>query len=147
MLHVRSISVGKIKERGIADAVADYEGRIGRYARFDAVVLPDLPVGELVQRFQKSIPERAFTVALEVEGKRLTSQGLAKVVGSAEQNAKSALVFLIGGAYGLPKEISDGASLKLSLSDMTLPHRLARLFLVEQVYRAFTILRGEPYSH
>lgn len=147
MLHVRTISVGKIKERGIADAVSDYEGRIARYARFDAVVFSDAPNAELLGKFQKAIPERAFTVALEVDGKRLSSQGLAQVVSRAESNAKDALVFLIGGAYGLPPEISAAAHLKLSLSDMTLPHRLARLFLAEQIYRAFTILRGEPYSH
>lgn len=147
MLHVRTICVGKIKEAGVAEAVADYEKRIGRYAKFDAVVLGDAPHGELVPKMKKAIPERAVTIALEVTGQRLTSPGLAKVVGGAEQNAKSALVFLVGGAYGLPPEISQGATSQLSLSDLTLPHRLARLLLVEQIYRAFTILRGEPYSH
>ena len=146
-LHVRTISVGKIKEVGVADAVADYEKRIARYGKFDAVVLSDAPHGELVPRMKKAIPERAVTVALEVTGQRLTSPGLAKLVGTAEQNAKSALVFLIGGAYGLPPEISASATQRISLSDLTLPHRLARLVLVEQIYRAFTILRGEPYSH
>jgi len=150
LLEVRTISVGKItvgKQRGLADAVADYEQRITRYAKFSAVVLPDAPHGELVLKFQKAIPDRAMVVALEVDGQRMTSQGLAKLVGGAEQNAKDALVFLIGGAYGLPPEISRAAQVRMSLSDMILPHRLARLFLIEQVYRAFTILRGEPYSH
>ncbi len=150
MLEVRTISVGKIavgKQRGLADAVADYEQRITRYAKFSAVVLPDVPHGELIAKFDKAIPERALVVALEVDGQRMSSPALAKLVGSAEQNAKDALVFLIGGAYGLPPEISRRAQVRLSLSDMILPHRLARLFLIEQVYRAFTILRGEPYSH
>lgn len=146
-MRIVVVSVGKLKERGIADAVADYEDRIRRYAKLDAVVLADEAESELVGRFKKAIPAQAYTVALEVGGQRLSSPGLAKVVERAERDAKTALVFLIGGAYGLPRAISDGASMKLSLSDLTLPHRLARLVLVEQIYRAFTILRGEPYSH
>lgn len=146
-MRIVVVSVGKLKERGIADAVADYEDRIRRYAKLDAVVLADEAESELIVRFKKAIPAQAYTVALEVGGQRLSSPGLAKVVERAERDAKTALVFLIGGAYGLPRAISDGASMKLSLSDLTLPHRLARLVLVEQIYRAFTILRGEPYSH
>lgn len=146
-MRVVVVSVGKVKEKGIAEAIADYEDRIRRYAKLDAVVLSDDGEAELTARFRKAIPPQSFTVALEVDGQRLTSPGLAKLVERGERDAKTALVFLIGGSYGLPRAISGEASTKLSLSDMTLPHRLARLFLVEQVYRAFTILRGEPYSH
>ena len=96
---------------------------------------------------RSAIPERARTIALEVEGQRATSDGLAKMVGQCESGAIPAIAFLIGGAYGLPVAVSAGASLRLSLSDMIFPHRLARLVLVEQIYRAFTILRNEPYSH
>ena len=69
------------------------------------------------------------------------------MVGRAENESVQSVVFLIGGAYGLPQELSKKADLRLSLSAMTLPHRLARLFLAEQIYRAFSILRGEPYDH
>lgn len=146
-MRVVVVSVGKVKEAGIAEAIADYEARIRRYAKFDAVVLADAPEAELTARFQKAIPLQSQVVALEVGGRRLTSPGLAEWVGRAEHDGKTALVFLIGGAYGLPRSVSEGAASRLSLSDLTLPHRLARLVLVEQVYRAFTILRGEPYSH
>jgi 23S rRNA (pseudouridine1915-N3)-methyltransferase len=144
-LKIVVVSVGKIKDRGLRDLVADYVERISHYARVAEVELTD---DDTVQaRMQKAIPDRARVVALEVEGTRMTSGALAKLVGQCETGAVPALVFLIGGSYGLPKAVSDAASVKLSLSDLTLPHRLARLVLVEQIYRAFTILRNEPYSH
>ena len=68
-------------------------------------------------------------------------------MGRAENDSVQTVVFLIGGAYGLPQELSKKADLRLSMSAMTLPHRLARLFLAEQIYRGFSILRGEPYDH
>lgn len=147
-MHLRIVAVGKIRERGILDAVQDYYGRIKRYTSFDEVELRDADEAELIKRFQKAIPEDARVVALEVEGRMMSSDGLAETIRAERDDlATKNLVFLIGGAYGLPAEIRALASLELSLSKMTLPHRLARLFLAEQVYRAFTILRGEPYSH
>ena len=127
--------------------IDDYAGRIGRYARYQETELRDAKAGELTMRFRKVIPDRSLVVALEVNGRQMSSPKLAQYVERAQVNAVQTLVFLIGGAYGLPEQISREADLQLSLSDMTLPHRLARLVLVEQIYRAFTILRGEPYSH
>jgi 23S rRNA (pseudouridine1915-N3)-methyltransferase len=147
-MRLQVIAVGKIKERGLRDVLDDYYGRIGRYvSRFDEVELRDGSAEEVAERFAKAIPERARVVALEVDGKALSSDGLARFVGRAEGDATPALAFLIGGSYGLPPETSAKAHMKLSLSAMTLPHRIARVVLAEQVYRAFTILRGEPYSH
>ncbi|HEY6879446.1 MAG TPA: 23S rRNA (pseudouridine(1915)-N(3))-methyltransferase RlmH [Polyangiales bacterium] len=145
-MHV--VAVGKIKERGIREAIDDYAKRIGRYAQFHEVELKDLPSDELIEKFAKAIPARARVFALEVEGRVVSSQALAQLVGRGEQDsAIQHLVFLIGGSYGLPQATSRAADVQLSLSALTLPHRLARLLLVEQIYRAFTILRGEPYSH
>jgi len=146
-MRVVVAAVGKIKERGIRDALDDYYKRIGRYARLEEVELKDGREEEVTERFQKAIPDRAFVVALEVDGEPLSSDGLARWVGRSEGSGVQSLVFLIGGSYGLPPAVSAGADAKLSLSAMTLPHRLARLLLAEQVYRAFTILRNEPYSH
>jgi len=95
----------------------------------------------------RAIPERARVVALEVGGDRMTSEKFAGFVGRCESGAVANVAFLIGGSYGLPRSVSEAADVRLSLSDMIFPHRLARLFLVEQIYRAFTILRNEPYSH
>jgi 23S rRNA (pseudouridine1915-N3)-methyltransferase len=142
------IAVGKLKERGIREAADDYLKRIGRYAKVEEIELKDAAADELEPRFAKAIPDRALVVALEVTGRAMSSDDLARFVGRAESDgATGTLCFLIGGAYGLPPGVSKRAALRLSLSSMTLPHRLARLLLLEQVYRAFTILRGEPYSH
>lgn len=146
MLRVSIIAVGKIKQAGMRAEIDDYLGRIRRYATFEEVELKDGSDAELQPRFERALPKRARVVALEVEGKAVTSQGLADMVRRAELDA-TPLAFLIGGAYGLPKAVSKAAHAQLSLSSMTLPHRLARLVLAEQIYRAFTILRGEPYSH
>jgi 23S rRNA (pseudouridine1915-N3)-methyltransferase len=147
-VHVHVVAVGKIKERGIREAVDDYAKRIGRYAQYHEVELKDLPSDELIEKFTKAIPTRARVFALEVEGRAVSSPALAQLVGRAEDDsAIQHLVFLIGGSYGLPQQVSKAADVQLSLSSLTLPHRLARLLLVEQIYRAFTILRGEPYSH
>ena len=141
------IAVGKIKERGERAWIDDYAKRIGRYAGYREQELKDGSTTEVAERLRRAIPARAKVVALEVEGKAMSSAELARFVGQCEDGAVGALVFLVGGAYGLPHAISQAAHVRLSLSAMTLPHRLARVLLVEQIYRAFTILRGEPYSH
>lgn len=146
-MRVQIVAVGRVKEAPVRAILEDYYGRIGRYARFEETELRDGSVDEVTARFQKAIPERSRVVALEVLGKALSSEGLARTVGGAELDGVQSLVFLIGGAYGLPPVVSRSADLAMSLSAMTLPHRLARVLLAEQVYRAFTILRGEPYSH
>ncbi len=146
-MHVRIVSVGKIKERGIREAVDDYFGRIGRYGKFKEIELRDGPDAELTARFEKAIPHRSRVVAMEVDGKSWSSEQLADYVGRCEGAGIQSLVFLIGGSYGLPAAVRAKADAELSLSKMTLPHRLARLLLAEQVYRAFTILRNEPYNH
>ncbi|MAQ17346.1 MAG: 50S rRNA methyltransferase [Sandaracinus sp.] len=147
-MRIRLIAVGKVKERGLRDAVDDYLGRIGRYAKVREVELKDGPIAEVEARFQKAIPDdRAKVVALEVGGKSWSSKRLSRYLGDVQNQGVQTLCFLIGGADGLPPELSARADVQLSLSAMTLPHRLARLFLAEQIYRGFTILRGEPYDH
>lgn len=146
-MHLHVIAVGKIKERGVREWIDDYAKRIKRYVDYHELELKDGSEAEVEERFRKAIPQRAKVVALEVTGKAYSSEELARFVGQCADGAVQNLVFLIGGSYGLPAQTSARADLCLSLSRMTLPHRLARVFLVEQVYRAFTILRGEPYSH
>lgn len=146
-MQIRVVAVGKLKDRGLRRLVDDYGSRVSRYARFDEVELKDADTNTLAQRLRKEFGPRTRTVALEVAGQRLSSPGLADVLRRCHHDAIQRATFLIGGAYGLPAEVSQACDLKLSLSDMTLPHRLARLLLVEQIYRAFTIIRGEPYSH
>ena len=146
-MHVYVIAGGTVKERGERAWVDDYAKRIQRYASYHELELKDGSEAEVEERFRKAVPARATLVALEVDGKAYSSAQLARFVGQCEDGAVQHLVFLVGGAYGLPASTSKAAQLRLSLSAMTLPHRLARLVLVEQIYRSFTILRGEPYSH
>lgn len=146
-MHVHVVAVGKIKERGVREWIDDYAKRISRYADYHELELKDGSAAEVEERFRKAIPQRAKVVALEVNGKAMRSEELARFVGQCADTAVQHLAFLIGGSYGLPEATSRAAHLQLSLSSMTLPHRLARVLLVEQIYRAYTILRGEPYSH
>ncbi len=144
---MRIVAVGKIKDRGLRALLDDYYKRIGRHAKLEEVELKDGEERVLEERLKRQIPDRARVVALEVEGRAMSSRAFAAWIDRAGVQAVQTLVFLVGGAYGLPKAVSDAADLKLSLSAMTLPHRLARLFLAEQTYRAFSILAGEPYDH
>jgi 23S rRNA (pseudouridine1915-N3)-methyltransferase len=146
-MRIAIIAVGKLKQSGLRAEVDDYLGRIRRYASCDEVELKDGHEREVVERFERALPERGTIVALEVGGKAHDSPGLARWLGEQELAASGTLAFLIGGAYGLPAAVSQRATLRLSLSKLTLPHRLARVVLAEQIYRAFTILRNEPYSH
>ena len=146
-MRIAIVAVGRVKERGLRAAIDDYEKRIARYARFEEIELEDGRDAELEARFRKAIPARARTVALEVEGQRMSSERFARWIEQCEIGAVPAIAFLIGGSYGLPKSVSASADLRLSMSDMILPHRVARLLLAEQIYRGFTILRNEPYSH
>jgi len=146
-MRILVVAVGKVKERGIREAIDDYGERIDRYARFEEIELKDGSPDEVAARFDRAIPERSKVVALEVDGRPLGSEELGRFLGDVQHEGVAALTFLIGGSYGLPPDVSSAADLRLSLSRMTLPHRLARLVLVEQLYRAHTILRGEPYSH
>jgi 23S rRNA (pseudouridine1915-N3)-methyltransferase len=93
------------------------------------------------QRIRNNIPKSSFLIALEVDGKQMTSHSFSKVI--AEY---SNICFIIGGAYGLDKNLSDSADMKISLSAMTFPHKFARIMLVEQIYRAGAIIHNHPYS-
>jgi 23S rRNA (pseudouridine1915-N3)-methyltransferase len=139
-LKLTVVAVGKIKEPNVRSLANDYQARIQHYCRIDEIEVKD--AGSI----EKAIPEGALVVACEVFGKALTSEGFARQVERWGGQGKGAICLLIGGAEGLPDPISKKAAFQLSLSSMTLPHRLARVLLFEQLYRAFTILRGEPYA-
>lgn len=142
------VAVGKLRDANLRSVVDDYLGRIRRHTACDEVEVRDAgSEGDVSARIAKAVPARARVVALEVNGERWSSQQLAGFVGRSQRDAVGTLVWLIGGADGLPKDVSAGAHKRMSLSAMTFPHRLARVVLAEQLYRAFTILRGEPYSH
>ena len=146
-MRIRILAVGKAKHRDLRSLLGDYYARIGRYAKLEEVEIKDGKADQVAERLSRHIPERSRIVALEVEGRALNSRELATWLGRAESESIQTMVFLVGGAHGLPQELSSKADLRLSLSAMTFPHRLARLILAEQIYRGFSILRGEPYDH
>lgn len=134
------IAHGKLKDRGLRALVDEYLARIRRYTRIDEL---EVKSGQALER---AVPPDALLVALEVEGAALTSSELSRRLSGWLGQGKGTVAFVIGGAEGLPQHLSAGAAFRLSLSSLTLPHRLARLILVEQLYRAFTIAKGEPYA-
>jgi 23S rRNA (pseudouridine1915-N3)-methyltransferase len=134
------IAVGKLKERAYRDLGDEYLSRIRRYTRCD-----EIEVGS-AEDLEKRVPSDAHLIALEVDGKALSSEAFAKQLAELSARDKGVLAFVIGGADGIPSELSRRAGLRLSLSSFTLPHRLARIVLYEQLYRALSILRGEPYA-
>jgi 23S rRNA (pseudouridine1915-N3)-methyltransferase len=133
------VAVGKLKDDPIR-AGDEYLSRIRRYTRCEEIEVAD---GEALAR---RVPSEAFLIALEVDGKVRTSEAFARELGELFARDKGTVAFVIGGAEGIPHELSQRAALRLSLSSFTMPHRLARIVLYEQLYRALSILRGEPYA-
>ena len=133
-------AVGRIRERNWLALMDEYSTRLSHYVKCDVTEFKDN------QELLRQPPQGDVIVALEVAGARLTSTQFAQTLEAWSRRGRGRTAFIIGGADGIPTAISQSAHHRLSLSDMTLPHRLARLFLLEQLYRAFTILRGEPYA-
>jgi len=145
--------VGKARNPALGDAIKDYEKRAARYWPLDVhEVREERASGNAVEkvknregaRLAERIPDGAETIACEQGGRTLDSSQFAELLKRARDNDRD-LAFLIGGAFGLTSEVSSRAAFKLSLAPWTLPHEIARLVLVEQIYRAGTIVRGEPY--
>ena len=145
-MRVAIVAVGRVKDRALRASIDDYLGRVRRYVPCDEIELADAPAPKLEAAFGKATAE-ATTLALEVTGKALPSEAFARGLERAAARNKGIVAFLIGGADGLPPAVSRAAHDRWSLSALTFPHRLARLVLAEQIYRAMTILRGEPYAH
>jgi len=138
-LHV--VAVGKMRDRHMAALCDDYLARARRHVPVEVIEVDD--DATLARR----LPARAELIALEPGGDAWTTEELAKHIESRMLHGAQGVAFLIGGALGLPKAVVAKASRRLSLSNLTLPHRLARVVLCEQLYRAMSIIRGEPYHH
>ena len=158
MLAVKLICVGKMREKFYLDAFSEYAKRLGAYCRFELtelaeVRLPDAPsqkeIGLALEKeaagILKSIPTDAYTVALCVEGKLRSSEEVAGLLSDFGASSSKHLVFLIGGSYGLDTGLKREADVRLSMSPMTFPHHLARVMLLEQIYRGFKINEGGSY--
>ena len=139
MLRVTVLCLGRLKEKHYIAACEEYRKRLGAYCQPEIIELPEN--GDIAAR----IPKGAHVVALCIEGKKTDSPGLARMLDRCALEGQSRVCFLIGGSEGLPEAVKTAADFRLSMSDMTFPHHLARVMLLEQIYRAFTILAGAKY--
>lgn len=156
-MRVTILAVGKTTTRYIKEATDDYIRRAGHYINIDFTTIADVKAGKnLREDVQKELEGRAIleavapgdrVVLLDEHGTMLTSREFAEEVERRMVSGLKRLVFVIGGPYGFSKEVYTRADGRLSLSAMTFSHEMVRLFFAEQVYRAMTILRGEPYHH
>lgn len=157
-MDVHLICVGKLKEKFYQDACAEYAKRLSAYCKLTLTELPEVKLPKDPSRAQidaalakeaaairAKLPPSASVAALCVEGRMCSSPELAQLLSTWGHNSAKHLVFLIGGSYGLDEALKAEAWVKLSMSPMTFPHHLARVMLLEQVYRAFKINEGSSY--
>jgi len=157
MVRIKIRAIGKIKEPFIRDAIADYAKRISSYCQVECTEYPEAPVPDTHpstiekacvcegEKLCSGIESQEFVIVLDRIGKQVSSEGFAEVIKRCEVEGPYQLVFLIGGPHGLSEKCKKRADIIVSLSAMTFPHQIARLLLYEQLYRAFTIIRGLPY--
>ena len=158
MLAVKLICVGKMRERFFIDAFAEYAKRLQAYCKFECVELteqrlsdnpsPNEIAAALAREaadIGRNIPTDAYVVAMCVEGTQKSSPELAKALEGFANSGKGRVCFIVGGSFGLSPAVKSSADLRLSMSKMTFPHHLARVMLIEQIYRAFSISSGGKY--
>ena len=157
-MKIRIVAVGKLKEKYLREGVAEYEKRLAPFASVELLETREEYMAENPSEAQRQqtlakegerllrlVPERSFLIVLDVKGKLLSSEALAKELALRALQGQSDLTFLIGGAFGLSPAVRDRADLRISFSPMTFTHQMVRLLLYEQIYRAFKINRGEKY--
>lgn len=157
-MRITILAVGKIKEKYLRDGIAEFVKRLGPFCRLeikelDEERMPDDPsaaqkeqaLAREGERLLKQIPQGSRVFVLDVIGKQQSSEELAETFSSLAVDGDSSLTFIIGGAFGLSEDVRKAAHVRLSFSKMTFTHQMIRLLLVEQIYRAFKIWRGEPY--
>lgn len=157
-MKITILAVGKVKERFYREAIAEFEKRLGKYVRLTIREVEDEKTPEGAseaeetairrkegERLLRHIKDNDYVIALAIDGESLDSPGLAGKVEQLGISGVSSIVFVIGGSLGLSGEVLGRADWRLSFSAMTFPHQLMRVILLEQIYRSFRIMRGEPY--
>ena len=157
-MNINIIAVGKLKEKYLKEAVSEYSKRLSKYCRLDIIEVSDEKAPENMsqaeeesvknkegQAILKYVKSDTYVIALIIEGKMLTSEAFADFINELGIKGKSNIAFIIGGSLGLSGEVIKRADYKLSFSPMTFPHQLMRVVLMEQIYRGFRIIKGEPY--
>ncbi len=156
-MKIRLISIGKTDEIEIQKLIEKYEKRLKHYVSFELEIIPDLKNRKNLSIEQQKIAEGKLilekisksdtTILLDEKGKQFTSVGFANEFQKLFNSGTKEINFIIGGPYGFSKEVYDFASRKIALSTMTFSHQMVRVFFVEQIYRAMTIIRNENYHH
>lgn len=152
------ICIGKLKDAYLRDGVAEFVKRMRLYGGITITELNESKIGdkpsdadrkqvvaEEGERLLKAVPKNAYTVLLDVYGKTMSSEDLAKTIAKLEVDGISDMAFIVGGAFGVSEELRKSVNYKLSFSPMTFTHQMVRLLLVEQIYRSSKINRNEPY--
>lgn len=154
-MKLRILAVGRLKEPHWRDAAAEYLKRLRPYASVEVLEVADRDITRDVARaiaeegadLLRLTPPQVHVIALDVGGRVLSSTGLAEHLSELMLRSRSDIAFVLGGAAGLSAEVRERADETMSLSALTLPHQLARVVLLEQLYRSFRIIRNEPYHH
>ena len=148
---IKILCVGKIKEKFFKEAICEYLKRISKYSKIEIIEVNDVDLNNKELNLEKErdnllkyINDRDYIVTLEIEGKQLTSEEFSKSIDKTLINYPN-ITFIIGGSYGIHDDIKNKSNLKLSFSKMTFPHQLFRIILLEQIYRAFKIIKNESY--
>ena len=157
-MKITILTVGKIKEKYLRDAIAEYSKRLSRYAKLEIIEVADEKTpdnasetvetnikNKEAERLLKYIRDDAYLITLEIKGKQLTSEELAQKIDTLGVQGTSHIIFVIGGSLGLGEEVLKRSNYALSFSKMTFPHQPMRVILLEQIYRSFRIIKGEPY--
>lgn len=157
-MNIKIITVGKLKEKYLVQGINEYVKRLGAYAKLTLVEVPDekapenLSEAEMLQVKQKEgerilskIKDQEYVYALAIQGNNPSSEDFAKQIDQLAVQGKSSFVFVIGGSLGLSDAVMTRSNAQISFGKMTYPHQLMKLILVEQIYRAFRINKGEPY--
>ena len=147
-MKINLITIGKLKEKFLVDGVNEYLKRIKIFSKIEVKEIPECrTIDEEGKKLLAKVPQNSFLIVLDIAGVELTSEKFAEKISDLNLRGISEITFIIGGAFGLSEEVKNFADFRLSLSKMTFTHQMARLIIVEQIYRAFKINRGENYHH
>ena len=157
-MNIKIIAVGKVREKYMLEGIKEFSKRLSRYCKLEIIEVQDEKAPEKLsvkqmeiikeregKRILSKIPSNGHVIILDIDGKNLSSEELSDKIEQLMVSGVNDIVFIIGGSIGLSKEVRVKSDFKLSFSKMTFPHQLMRIILLEQIYRGFKIMKGEPY--
>jgi 23S rRNA (pseudouridine1915-N3)-methyltransferase len=156
-MTIKLLTIGKTDDNSLQGLIDTYVKRLGHYNKFELEIIPDLKKTKNLNTEQQKVMEGKnildrvntsdFLVLLDENGRQYSSEGFSEYIQKRLNSGMKQLIFVVGGPYGFSEEVYQRANGKISLSKMTFSHQMVRLFFTEQLYRAFTILKNEPYHH